>query len=68
MEFVELVYRFKECKLQPIESLHINIVSADYPGDADIFLFGLLTLGIVYTNVDIACLPPSEILTYTYIY
>jgi hypothetical protein len=60
MEFSRLVRQFKECKLRPVESLHINIVSANYPGDVNMFLFELLTLGMVSTNVDIACLPPSE--------
>ncbi|RIA81638.1 hypothetical protein C1645_547708 [Glomus cerebriforme] len=67
MEFGRLVRQFKECKLRPVESLHINIVSADYPEDVNMFLFELLTLGIVSTNVDIACLPLSETPTYIYI-
>ncbi|RIA93442.1 hypothetical protein C1645_819410, partial [Glomus cerebriforme] len=67
MEFGRLVRQFKECKLRPLESLHINIVSTDYPGDVNMFLFELLTLGIVSTNVDIACLPPSETPTYIFI-
>ncbi|RIA89917.1 hypothetical protein C1645_805996 [Glomus cerebriforme] len=60
MEFGRLVRQFKECKLRPVESLHINIVSADYPEDVNMFLFELLTLGIVSTNINIACLPSSE--------
>ncbi|POG65439.1 hypothetical protein GLOIN_2v424565 [Rhizophagus irregularis DAOM 181602=DAOM 197198] len=67
MEFGRLVSQFKECKLRPVESLHINIVSANYPGDVNMFLFELLTLGIVSTNVDIACLPPSETPTHIFI-
>ena len=67
MKFERLVHRFKECKLQPIESSHINIVSADYPGNVNIFLFGLLILGIVSTNVDIACLSPSKTPTHIFI-
>jgi hypothetical protein len=67
MKFAKLVRRFKECKLRPVESLHINIVSADYPEDVNMFLFELLTLGIVSTNVDIACLPSSETPTYMFI-
>jgi hypothetical protein len=60
MEFGRLVRQFKECKLRPAESLHINIVSSNYPEDVNMFLFELLTLGIVSTNVNIACLPLSE--------
>ncbi|PKB95996.1 hypothetical protein RhiirA5_472770 [Rhizophagus irregularis] len=67
MEFRRLVRQFKECRLRPVESLHINIVSSDHPGDVNTFLFELLTLGIVFTNVDIACLPPSETPTYIFI-
>ncbi|GES90916.1 hypothetical protein GLOIN_2v1785271 [Rhizophagus clarus] len=67
MEFGRLVHQFKECKLRPVESLHINIISANYPGDVNMFLFELLTLGIVSTNVDIVCLPPSETPTPIYI-
>jgi hypothetical protein len=67
IEFGRLVRQFKECKLRPAESLHINIVSSDHPGDVNMFLFELLTLGIVSTNVDIACLPPSETPTHIFI-
>ncbi|CAB4437490.1 unnamed protein product [Rhizophagus irregularis] len=67
MEFGRLVRKFKECKLRPAESLHINIVSSNFPGDVNMFLFELLTLGIVSTNVNIACLPPSETPTYIFI-
>ncbi|CAB4488333.1 unnamed protein product [Rhizophagus irregularis] len=67
MEFGRLVRQFKECKLQPVESLHINIVSSNYPEDVNMFLFELLTLGIASTNVDVACLPPSETPIYIFI-
>ncbi|CAB4390856.1 unnamed protein product [Rhizophagus irregularis] len=67
MDFSRLVRQFKEYKLRPLESLHINIISADYPEDVNMFLFELLTLGIVSTNVDIVCLPLSETPTYIYI-
>ncbi|CAB4443224.1 unnamed protein product [Rhizophagus irregularis] len=63
----QLVRQFKEYKLRPVESLHINIISADYPEDVNMFLFELLTLGIVSTNVDIVCLPLLETPTYIYI-
>ncbi|GBC14841.2 hypothetical protein GLOIN_2v1788049 [Rhizophagus irregularis DAOM 181602=DAOM 197198] len=67
MDFSRLVRQFKEYKLQPVESLHINIISSDYPEDVNMFLFELLTLGIVSTNVDIVCLPLSETPTYIYL-
>ncbi|GBC14226.1 hypothetical protein GLOIN_2v1789429 [Rhizophagus irregularis DAOM 181602=DAOM 197198] len=67
MEFGRLVRQFKECKLQPIESLHINIVSSNFPRDVNMFLFELLTLGIVSTNVNIAYLPLSETPIYIFI-
>ncbi|PKC60440.1 hypothetical protein RhiirA1_539838, partial [Rhizophagus irregularis] len=67
MDFSRLVRQFKEYKLRPVESLHINIISADYPEDVNMFLFELLTLGIISTNVDIVCLPLSETPTYIYI-
>ena len=60
MDFGRLVRKFKECKLRSVESLHINIISSNNPGDVNMFLFELLTLGVVSTNVDIACLPLSE--------
>ncbi|GES94812.1 hypothetical protein GLOIN_2v1481157 [Rhizophagus clarus] len=67
MEFGKLVRQFRECKLLPIESLHINIISANNPGDVNMFLFELSTFGITSTNVDIAFLPLSETPTYIYI-
>lgn len=67
MGFDKLVSQFKECKLQPTESVHINIVSTDHPEDVNMFLFELLTLGIVSTNVDIACLPSLETPTFVFI-
>ncbi|RGB41527.1 hypothetical protein C1646_752089 [Rhizophagus diaphanus] len=60
MEFRLLVQKFKNFKLKPVESLHINIVSVDYPEDVNMFLFELLILGMVFTGVDIACLPLSD--------
>ncbi|RGB33408.1 hypothetical protein C1646_816080 [Rhizophagus diaphanus] len=42
-------------------------LSANYPGDVNMFLFKLVTLGMVSTNVDIACLPPSETPTHIFI-
>ncbi|PKY15764.1 hypothetical protein RhiirB3_428014 [Rhizophagus irregularis] len=66
MGFDKLVTRFKECKLQQTESMHINIVSTDHPEDVNMFLFELLTLGMVSTN-DIAYLPSLETPTYVFI-
>ncbi|CAI2166603.1 8657_t:CDS:2, partial [Funneliformis geosporum] len=60
MEYFKLVHKFKKCKLSPEESLHINIVSSDHPEDVNMFLFELLTLGIVSNNDEMASLPPSE--------
>jgi len=70
INFGKLVRQFKECKLRPVESLHINIVSSSdkkSSEDINMFLFELLTLGIVSTNVDIACLPHSETPPHIYI-
>ncbi|CAG8466565.1 13541_t:CDS:10 [Ambispora gerdemannii] len=57
IHFDELVQKLKECKLRPIESMHLNIMSVDNPNDVNVFLFELLTLGIVSNKVDIVCLP-----------
>ncbi|CAG8762326.1 20276_t:CDS:2, partial [Dentiscutata erythropus] len=43
--FGSLVRQLWECKLQPFESLHINIISADNSNEINMFLFELLTLG-----------------------
>ncbi|CAG8529600.1 39208_t:CDS:10, partial [Gigaspora margarita] len=61
VDFGTLVHRFKEFKIRPVESLHINIVSADHPVDVNMFLFELLTLGVVSNNMDIAYLPDTII-------
>jgi hypothetical protein len=60
-DFRTLVHRFKEFKLRPFESVHLNIVSADHPIDVNMFLFELLTLGIVFCNMDIAFLPDTYV-------
>ncbi|CAG8715039.1 15672_t:CDS:2, partial [Cetraspora pellucida] len=59
VDFGTLVHQFKEFKIRPVESLHINIVSADHPVDVNMFLFELLTLGVVSNNMDIAYLPAT---------
>ncbi|CAG8435114.1 11795_t:CDS:10, partial [Scutellospora calospora] len=56
-DFESLVRQLKDCKLQQFESLHINIVSADNSNEINMFLFELLTLGFVSSNVDIASFP-----------
>ncbi|CAG8732687.1 37525_t:CDS:10, partial [Gigaspora margarita] len=53
-DFGSLVRQLRKCKLQPFESLHINIISADNSNEINMFLFELLTLGFVSSNVDIA--------------
>ncbi|CAG8494132.1 12597_t:CDS:10, partial [Racocetra fulgida] len=61
VDFGALVRRLKEHKIRPVESLHLNIVSADNPGDVNLFLFELLTLGMVSNYTDIVCLPNTPI-------
>ncbi|CAG8457357.1 17413_t:CDS:10 [Racocetra persica] len=61
VDFGTLVRRLKEHKIRPVESLHLNIVSADNPGDVNLFLFELLTLGMVSNYTDIVCLPNTPI-------
>ncbi|CAG8622504.1 10299_t:CDS:10 [Gigaspora margarita] len=58
--FGSLVRQLRKCKLQPFESLHINIISADNSNEINIFLFELLTLGFVSSNVDIASFPQTS--------
>ncbi|CAG8518032.1 9622_t:CDS:10, partial [Cetraspora pellucida] len=54
VDFRTLVKRFKEFKIQPFESLHLNIVSANHPRDVNMFIFELLTLRMVVNSIDIA--------------
>ncbi|CAG8495754.1 6945_t:CDS:10, partial [Scutellospora calospora] len=54
VDFRTLVKRFKEFKIQPFESLHLNIVSSDHPLDVNMFIFELLTLGMVVNSIHIA--------------
>jgi len=61
LNFSKLVSQLKECKLRKVESLHLNIVSAENPSEVNMFLFELLILGMVSNSVDIAILPTTEI-------
>ncbi|CAG8501307.1 19531_t:CDS:10, partial [Dentiscutata erythropus] len=61
-DFGKLVRQLKEFTLRPIECVHINIISSDYPGDVNLFLFELLSFGIVSNNADIASLPRASII------
>ncbi|CAG8814058.1 17000_t:CDS:1, partial [Racocetra persica] len=54
VDFRTLVKRFKEFNIQPFESLHLNIISANHPRDVNMFIFELLTLGMVVNSIDIA--------------
>ncbi|CAG8504474.1 12432_t:CDS:10, partial [Gigaspora rosea] len=60
-DFGKLVRQLKEFTIRPIECVHINIISSDYPGDVNLFLFELLSFGIVSNNADIANLPRTFI-------
>ncbi|CAG8463692.1 16813_t:CDS:10 [Gigaspora rosea] len=61
VDFRSLVKRFKEFKIQPFESLHLNIVSSNNPRDVNMFIFELLTLGMVVNSIDIAHLRNTTI-------
>ncbi|GES78826.1 hypothetical protein GLOIN_2v1764819 [Rhizophagus clarus] len=56
-----LVRQLKDFHIRQVDSLHINIISADNPGEVNIFLFQLLTLGIVSNNSDIASLSDPNV-------
>ncbi|CAG8534868.1 35142_t:CDS:10, partial [Gigaspora margarita] len=60
-DFGKLVRQLKEFTIRPMECVHINIISSDYPGDVNLFLFELLSFGIVSNNADIASLPRTFI-------
>ncbi|RIA83496.1 hypothetical protein C1645_880465, partial [Glomus cerebriforme] len=60
-DFGTLVHRLREFKIRPFESVHLNIISADRPGDVNMLLFELLTLGIVFCNMDVAFFPDTLI-------
>ncbi|RGB27321.1 hypothetical protein C1646_769275 [Rhizophagus diaphanus] len=61
IDFGTLVHRLKEFNLRPFESVHFNIISADRPEDVNMLLFELLTLRVVFCNMDIAFLPNTHI-------
>ncbi|PKK68874.1 hypothetical protein RhiirC2_867041 [Rhizophagus irregularis] len=56
-----LLKQLKDFHIRNVNSLHINIISADNPREVNIFLFQLLTLGIVSNNSDIASLIDSYV-------
>ncbi|CAG8809249.1 11623_t:CDS:2, partial [Dentiscutata erythropus] len=55
--FDELVEKLKECKLKHMESMHLNIVSANNPNTLNAFLFEFLTLGTVSSKLNFVFLP-----------
>ncbi|CAI2170802.1 7188_t:CDS:10 [Funneliformis geosporum] len=59
--FNSLIRQLKKSHIQKDDSLHINIISADNPGEINLFLFQLLTLRIISNNADIISLPDSYI-------
>ncbi|CAG8439539.1 3367_t:CDS:10 [Acaulospora colombiana] len=61
VNFSKLVHQLKRFELRQVESLHINIISADNYNDVNMFLFELLTLGFVYSEVDITYLPKTDV-------
>ncbi|RHZ50618.1 hypothetical protein Glove_494g23 [Diversispora epigaea] len=61
INFSKLVRQLKEFQLHEGESLHINIVQTNNCSDVNMFLFELLTLGFVFSDVDIACLPQTTV-------
>ncbi|CAG8448239.1 7322_t:CDS:10, partial [Acaulospora morrowiae] len=61
-DFGKLVRRFNKFELsREIDSLHINIISADNPEEINMFLFQLLTFGIVSHKGVIAIMPSIPI-------
>ncbi|CAI2173905.1 15093_t:CDS:2, partial [Funneliformis geosporum] len=56
-----LIRQLKNSHIQQDDSFHINIISADNPGEVNIFLFQLLTLGMISNNADITSLPDTYI-------
>ncbi|UZO24840.1 uncharacterized protein OCT59_017134 [Rhizophagus irregularis] len=61
MNLKYLVNKLKACKLKQIQSLHINILSADYPEEVNLFLFELLTFKLVSYNNLIVSIPDTFI-------
>ncbi|CAG8767345.1 22276_t:CDS:2, partial [Gigaspora rosea] len=61
-DFGKLVRQFQKFPIRKdLDSLHINIISADNPWEVNMFLFHLLTFGIVSHQSDIATLPDIHI-------
>ncbi|CAG8439660.1 11533_t:CDS:10 [Acaulospora colombiana] len=60
-DYVKLVRQLKEVVLRPFDCMHINIVSSDYPGEVNMWLFQVLTLRVVSSNADIACFPNTHV-------
>jgi hypothetical protein len=56
-----LVRQLKDVHIRQVDSLHINIISSDNPLEVNVFLFQLLTLGIISNNSNIASLPDTSI-------
>ncbi|RHZ88865.1 hypothetical protein Glove_21g49 [Diversispora epigaea] len=61
VQFGKLVQKLSELKLQKFESLHLNIALINYPYDVNMFLFELLSLGIVSNGIDIAFIPQTPV-------
>ncbi|KAG9292714.1 hypothetical protein G9A89_008302 [Geosiphon pyriformis] len=61
VQFERLTCQLKNCNLRKFESLHLNILSVDHSGDVNMFLFELLTLGMISNEVDIAELPDTHV-------
>jgi hypothetical protein len=61
VDFSSLVHKLKNTLLHSFESLHFNIVSIEQPEEVNMFLFELLTLGMVYNKADIALLPRQQV-------
>ncbi|CAG8461964.1 10472_t:CDS:10, partial [Acaulospora colombiana] len=61
-DFGRLVRRLSKFKLrQEVDSFHINLISADNPGEINMFLFQVLTFGFVSYQGVIATLPQIPI-------
>ncbi|CAB4443214.1 unnamed protein product [Rhizophagus irregularis] len=54
MNLEYLVNKLKACKLKQIQSLHINILSTDYPEEVNLFLFELFFKLVSYNNIRVS--------------
>jgi hypothetical protein len=61
IDFSTLVRKLSNSRLRPYESLHLNIVSVGRPGEVNMLLFELLTLGVVLNKMDMALLPEQAV-------